>query len=1147
MRKYLTLSLAILFIVSLGFIVGCEKKNPSYSPPGGQGGVAFIEMRLSQSQIRGFEGEVRSVTITAVARDVQGVAVSGAKTAFAILNPQPWKGAIVAPAVDTTGQDGTIQATYTVTVRQTDDVVVEARSGNVTGRATINVIVVNDVIGTLAIEGRSVMAVPPNTTRTTTVTASLTDTVGRAMQGMQIQFRVDPPGMGSVESDVGTTDINGRVTKTFTTIVNKFGFCNIIAQIGTRTAQTRIEIRPVAAPAYIKVSTPNPTVTAAQGADITMPIEAVITDSNRVGVPGVSVSFEVAPMVDGGLTYGAISARDTTDADGKVLTNFRSLGSIGQQRIRARVLPSSGDDVAGLPEISDSLSIEIKRIDVGIRTLRVTVSPTIMNLPPDSIGKADIRAVVLDEFNRAIREVQVNFTVNIGRLSHITITDSAGVASAIYRTDGVMGNTIAVITATIPGTNLTATAQIDIRQSQNRTGFLTLATDKSFIYADNGLTTAALTSVLKDEDRQALAGKQVIFTSTHGSVNSPVTTDSLGIARAIFTDIGLPSFDESGNLEPSLITVRYDALGLIAQVQVTILERNPVDRIALTAAASQMVAGRRDSTTVRATCFLMNDDFAPNGTLVRFEVDNGRFTSETVPVSGNYGVAETQYIAGNLVGTAHLRASVVNEDTTIFSNTVDIRLLPGPASRITVSANPRSIPTNDPNVYSTITAIVTDTIGNPIEPGSAMVRFTTSMGNISPPTQTTDDSGRAVVRLTSGVNAGIAEVIATVAAPSGDITGRTTVTFVSGGGNSIELIADPLQIAVAGTGQNSSSTLRATLRDPNGNLVETPTTIVFELLREPPAPNGCNINNRGQRDSTLTAAGIAVATLNAGTQIGGKLIRAYTWRDPATRRDTVSVTLSNVAVVAGPPFQLDIDVNDDGDDAGGGAWVVEVSARVWDIHRNPVANGIPVVFSVDPQIATISPGHTGNDGRRGEPTPGLAYADMVYNSVNTFEEITISADVQTVGGQITGMREHILAMQDGVLELNVDPANFMFDRGNPNLVGSHRVWVVLRDGHLIPINGAPILFTTNRSKFYWYNLQTRQYVAFDPEPARRFTGKVDARNNEPRGVATVFLRGIMDDYFLDPFTLEVTVQVQASVEGYNDVQSDPGFIFMTRH
>jgi hypothetical protein len=268
--------------------------------------------------------------------------------------------------------------------------------------------------------------------------------------------------------------------------------------------------------------------------------------------------------------------------------------------------------------------------------------------------------------------------------------------------------------------------------------------------------------------------------------------------------------------------------------------------------------------------------------------------------------------------------------------------------------------------------------------------------------------------------------------------------------------------------------------------------------------------------------------------------------DGRLRTDTVSVILSTVQVVAGPPAAIDIDVNDDGDDAGGGTWQIPVSARVYDAHLNPVANNIPVGFTVIPDdIATIDPGFTGNDIGAGA-TQGLAYAFLYYHSVKTFEPFTIQAEVQVANGQITAQRQHKLPLQDGTLELNVDPQNWMFDRGRPDDTCLVRVWVVLQDGHQINIDNGPILFRTDRARFFWRNQVGGRYTQFFPEPARKYTGVVNQNHNEPNGVATVYLRGKMADFYLDDFTLEVTVHIEASVEGY-DVTADPGFLFCTRH
>jgi len=576
-----------------------------------------------------------------------------------------------------------------------------------------------------------------------------------------------------------------------------------------------------------------------------------------------------------------------------------------------------------------------------------------------------------------------------------------------------------------------------------------------------------------------------------------------------------------------------------------------------------MNAGSGDTTWIRATCFLddRRTQVAPEGTMVFFEIDGvmGTFTNSQVPV-GAGGLSETSYIVAPQVGTAIIRASVQNEteegDVFVFSNEVVIDQIPGAPANIFVQSNPSVLRIGEAGEQSMILAAVVDSFGNPVRDGTVLVQFSTTLGTVDPPSTPTD-SGRAVGFLRPGVEAGVAIVTATV---QGIDPAQTAVSFIAGGGSSIELSADPLQIQVAGTGGISTSTLRATVRDPNGNLVEVPTRVVFMLLTDDDPPDACNINDNDpfDVDTSLTSNGIAVATLNSGVKVGPQLIRALTL-DEQGQPTGVQATLSTVMVVSGPPEAIDIDVNDLGEDAGGGTWQIIVSARVYDVYRNPVADNIPVVFNIlEEEIATINPGFTGNSIGGADPIPGLAYAMLTYNSNNTFDPVTIRAYCRTeLVDSVGGSLDHILPLQEGTLQLHLDPTNHMFDRDEPDDVMDIRVWSILTDGHQILINNAPVLFTSNRGKF-WFDTRAGDNVDFEiyePRPVRRLTGPLnDGRNpndrqadDDARGHAVVWLRGIMDDFFLDPFTLEVTVQIESNVEGYDDVTADPGFLFCTRH
>lgn len=1151
MNKVLTVTVALLAALTIGLVVGCQQDNPVSPNPGGGNTPASLEVRVQSDVLKGFRGEQRTMLVTAVVRNSQNVVVPGVKVTFAIQGSETWRGTIAyASQADTTDLNGQVQAVYSVVMTQSGRVTIEARTGSVVGTKSIDLSLVQ--VGGVRLEALAVLSVPPNTTRQTTVTAAVFDQQGIGISGVLVHFRTTPPSLGTVDSDTGTTDFNGRVTKTFTTVANRYGLCQIEASVGDSIDTHVIEIVPVSEPQFINLQIDNPTVNVVPNQNATIPVMAVVTDRNRVGVPRAKVNFTIEPFIPGDPTFGAIALRDTVDVTnsvGQIFADFSTLGGDGRLYVVATVLPTSGSG-SDTP-IQDRKLITVTRLLADVGSMTMIAQPSFLHLAPDSTGTSLVKALVRGSDGRGLINVPVQFTTDYGTLSYPTPTDSSGVATVVYSItpqidfpDPQAAELTATVRADLPGTNRTATVSIRTQKFSSEVGTLVLTTDKNEVYADNGVTAANLLVELKDADRVPMTDKEIIFSVFgEGKVDSArVRTGPDGIARNAFRGLLRPSPEGV----PTRVIAKYTPMGLEAFVDITVKERNPIATISLQAGAIQMTAGRGDSTIVVATCVQENGLRAPDGTLVNFTTNLGRFTADQVYVSGGQGRAETYYVAGALAGVAQLVAYVTNPDSSVAtSNVVSIVLRPGPPSQIQVRANPTELVTNDPSQYSEITAMVSDTVGNAVDPGTR-VTFTTTLGTITN-SALTDSSGRAIARLTTGVESGFADIVAEVQGPSGPIQGRTTVRFIAGQPNSIELSATPLQIQVAGTGGIESATLTATVRDANGNLVSAPVPIIFELIRQPAPPRGCNINQHGQVDSAYTSNGIARVTLNSGTQSGGVLIRAYSWRDPDTRTTMIQVINSQVQVVAGPPELLDIDLNEEGTDAGGGAWTVMVSARVYDLYRNPVANNIPVTFTVEPDIATIHPGHTGNGDT---PVQGLAYAPMQYNSNNTLDTLTITAYVETQDGRRQGERTVALPLQEGQLQLNISPVNWMFDRARPNDLCNIRVWVVLQDGHQVLVNNGPVLFTTTRAWFYWrdYRGQYREYAP--PEPAIKYTGwrpPKHPNDNEEDGVATVYLRGIMDQFFLDPYTLEVTVQIDASVVGYDDVAADPGFVFMTRH
>ncbi|HHE46263.1 MAG TPA: hypothetical protein ENL08_00995, partial [Bacteroidetes bacterium] len=344
MQKLLVTVTVLFAVLTIGLMMGCSDDNPSII--GGQGGneVASIELRITHNLIRGFVGEERQETITAIARNANGVGMPNVMIDFGIQNPESYKGTLAMAGGDSamTNSNGEITASYSVVLQRSATVVITATAGNVTQTTIINLEIVDDIVGAIHIEGPNVLKVPPNQTASATVTASLSDTDGKAISGIQVHFRTSPSSLGYVDSETGVTDINGRVSKTFRTIVNETGTCKVFASVGQHEDSTAIEITPRAEPFAIAILTDTPLIKVVPDQNAQIEILAVVTDEDGVGVPRATVSFTIEPVVAGGRIFGSLTPIDTTDANGEVRTTFSTLGEDGRLLLRATVLPSSG-------------------------------------------------------------------------------------------------------------------------------------------------------------------------------------------------------------------------------------------------------------------------------------------------------------------------------------------------------------------------------------------------------------------------------------------------------------------------------------------------------------------------------------------------------------------------------------------------------------------------------------------------------------------------------------------------------------------------------------------------------------------------------------------------------------------------------------
>lgn len=233
-----------LTILLLGLILmtGCSKDDAK-SPTQPQ--VASIELQATHTLIRGFAGEVFREKITATVHDEDGALVVGQLIHFSIQDSLPWKGAPDPASFDTvTNELGEIYVNYNVTLERSGDIIIKATCDDLFALITIRIDIPTEFPMFFFEVGDAVLTVPYNETRQTTVVTQLTDCyTGEAMTGELLHFSVDPPSMGVFDSDTATTDHNGRALRTFSSIANQYGFCDLIVAFGDSTAHVPIEIR----------------------------------------------------------------------------------------------------------------------------------------------------------------------------------------------------------------------------------------------------------------------------------------------------------------------------------------------------------------------------------------------------------------------------------------------------------------------------------------------------------------------------------------------------------------------------------------------------------------------------------------------------------------------------------------------------------------------------------------------------------------------------------------------------------------------------------------------------------------------------------------------------------------------------------------
>jgi hypothetical protein len=264
--------------------------------------------------------------------------------------------------------------------------------------------------------------------------------------------------------------------------------------------------------------------------------------------------------------------------------------------------------------------------------------------------------------------------------------------------------------------------------------------------------------------------------------------------------------------------------------------------ITLETSASSIPADGTSSVIIKATIKDSAGNPVRHYTSVTFTTNLGRFmngstsfTMQTQPPldekgwpdtkADPTGIAEATFMAGYSSGVAKITASSIGVTQSIYVTVT------GGSAGITLTADPTSIPA-DGKSSTTITATLTDSTGNPVNPGT-QVTFTTGLGHFlsdakSYTVSTQDNTGIVKVSLHAGDVPGTTYVVAA----SNQISQAIQLVFTNTGASSMTISANPSVIPADGV---STSLVTAKVVDFAGNGIKDVPLTFYDLTGTEPS------------------------------------------------------------------------------------------------------------------------------------------------------------------------------------------------------------------------------------------------------------------------------------------------------------------------
>ncbi|EFA4283002.1 Ig-like domain-containing protein [Escherichia coli] len=687
---------------------------------------------------------------------------------------------------------------------------------------------------------------------TTSLYIEVKDNYGNGVPQHQVTLSVSPSeGVTPSNNGIYTTNYYGNFYASFT--ATKAGVYQVTATLdnGDSMQQTVTYVPNVANAEISLAASKDPVI--ADNNDLTT-LTATVADTEGNAIANTEVTFTLPEDVRANFTLSD-GGKAITDTEGKAKVTLKGTKA-GAHTVTASMAGSkSGQLVVNFT--ADTL------------TAQVNLNVTEDNFIANNVGMTTLQATVTDGNGNPLANEAVTFTLPADVSASFTlgqggsaITDINGKAEVTL--SGTKSGTYPV-TVSVINYGVSDTKQVTLIADAG-TAQMAGFTASSSSFTASTTEGATLTASVTDAYGNPLEGIKVNFRGPATTLsNTSVETDAQGKAEILVTSTIAGTKVVTANLAnaPTEAAIR------------TLTVKADVDSAAIT--SLEMPEGQvivREPIAVKAH---VDDQFGNPvaDQLVTFSAEPSSFNmviSQDTVSTNSQGIAEVTMTPGRY-GSYTVKASLTN-GSSYEKDLVVIDL------RLTLTASSPLIGVNDPS-GATLTVRLTHANGAPLSHELVTFSVAPEGATLSSQTATTNTSGEAQVVLTSNK---VGTYVVTASIQSGVIIQTQTTVKVTGNPSTAHVasfIADPSTL----TANNSDiSTLKATVEDSSGNLVE-----------------GVNVNfalKRGFAFATLTSLtavtdqnGVATTSVR-GAITGSVTVSAETSYGGA---QTVDITL-----VAGP-------------------------------------------------------------------------------------------------------------------------------------------------------------------------------------------------------------------------------------------------------